>query len=71
MVGEQKVYLIYFIVLASVATILLLIGTAGAAIFAYIPNAAGYTVSVINTTTDTVTATVPVGTDSEGVAVTP
>ena len=39
--------------------------------FAYITNWGSNTVSVINTATNTVTATVPVGTEPEGVAVIP
>ncbi len=46
-------------------------GSAGAAPYAYITNSQSSTVSVIDTATNTVTATVPVGTYPSGVAVNP
>jgi YVTN family beta-propeller protein len=59
------------IALASPVIILMLISIIGARPFAYITNYNDKTASVIDTTTNTVTATVPVGIDPYGVAVTP
>lgn len=53
------------------ALVLLLVGGAGAAPFAYITNRNSNTVSVIDTATNTVTATVNVGSYPIGVAVNP
>ena len=62
---------LYSIALVSIAMILILVSTAGAAPFAYITNVDSNNVSVIDTATDNVTATVPVGTYPFGVAVNP
>src|SRR5664279_4601844 len=51
--------------------LVMLISIAGATPFAYITNYDNNTVSVIDTATNKVTATVPVGIGPEGVAVTP
>jgi YVTN family beta-propeller protein len=51
--------------------LLMLVNIAGAAPYVYISNYAGNNVSVINTTINTVTATVSVGNSPVGVAVTP
>jgi YVTN family beta-propeller protein len=51
--------------------ILMLISIAGAAPFAYITNSGSNNVSVIDTATNNVTATIFVGFDPSGVAVTP
>ena len=51
--------------------IVLIAPAAGAAPFAYIANSGSNNVSVVNTATNTVTATVAVGTTPFGVAVTP
>ena len=51
--------------------LLMLVSIAGAAPFAYITNYLDNTVSVIDTATNTVTSTVPVGSSPIGVAVTP
>src|SRR5574337_284691 len=50
---------------------LLLVGSAGAAPYAYITNQGSNNVSVIDTATNTVTATVNVGDNPRGVAVNP
>jgi YVTN family beta-propeller protein len=62
---------LYFIALISVAIISIIVSIAGAAPFAYITNEGNKNVSVIDTATNTVTATVNVGTGPGGVAVTP
>ena len=63
---------LYSIALVSAAIILIMVCIAGAAPFAYIPtNDFGGTVSVIDTATNKVTTTVPVGISPYGVAVTP
>jgi YVTN family beta-propeller protein len=68
MINKQK---LYSIALLSTAMILMLIGVAGAVPFAYITNQVDNTVSIIDTATNTVTATVSVGSNPVGVAVTP
>ncbi len=55
----------------SLLAILLLVGSASAAPYAYVTNAGSNTVSVIDAATNTVTATVNVGSNPEGVAVNP
>ena len=55
---------LYSIALVSTAMILILVSTAGAAPFAYITNTGSNNVSVIDTATDNVTATVNVGSES-------
>ena len=67
-VSKQK---LYSIVLVSTAMILMLTSIADTAPFAYIPNFGSNTVSVIDTGTDTVAATVNVGSNPFGVAVAP
>ena len=62
---------LYSIALASTAMILMLVSIAGASPYAYITNYGDDNVSVIDTATDTVTATVNVGTGPVGIAVTP
>ena len=62
---------LYSIALVLIAIILVLVSTQGAAPFAYITNLGSNNVSVINTTTNNVTATEPVGIDPNGVAITP
>ncbi|RPJ72889.1 MAG: YncE family protein, partial [Alphaproteobacteria bacterium] len=57
--------------LTSLILILIMVNIVYAAPFAYITNSGNNTVSVIDTATDTVTATVPVGTNPFGVAVSP
>ena len=57
--------------LGVILTFLMLVGMAGAVPFAYVVNSGDNTVSVIDTATDTVTATVPVGEFPMGVAVSP
>ena len=52
-------------------TLVILVSIAGAAPFAYIPNSGSNTVSVIDTATHKVTATVPVGIEPSGVAISP
>lgn len=52
-------------------TVLILMGIAGASPFAYIANLESNNVSVIDTATDTVTATVNVGNEPSGTAVSP
>jgi len=59
------------IALVSIAMVSMLISIAGAAPFAYIPNCGSNNVSVIDTATNTVTTTVPVGSTPWGVAVAP
>jgi YVTN family beta-propeller protein len=59
----------YSIALVSTAMILLLVSIAGAAPFAYITNTDSYNVSVIDTATNTVTSSVPLGLGPWGVAV--
>ena len=66
MINKQKSY---SIVLALGAMILMLVNIAGAAPFAYIAN--GNNVSVVDTATNTITATIAVGPSPYGVAVTP
>src|ERR1035437_7227856 len=68
MINKQK---LYPIALVSAAMILMLISIAGAAPFAYITNNASNNVSVIDTATNTVAATVNVGTTPYGVVVSP
>ena len=68
MIHKQK---LYSIALVSIAVILVLEGIAGGTPFAYITNLGSNNVSVINTTTNTVTAAVNVGTAPIGVAITP
>jgi len=58
-------------ILASIAMILILMNIAGAAPFAYIANSGNNNVSVIDTATNKVTATVNVGFQPIGIAVTP
>ena len=65
MINKQK---LYSIALVSAAMILMVVSIAGAAPFAYITNNASNNVSVIDTATNTVTATVNVGTTPYGVA---
>jgi len=60
-----------FLVSSVIALIAWAITPAGAAPFAYITNIGDSTVSVIDTSTDTVTATVPVGSQPLGVAISP
>ena len=63
---------LYLIALVSIVLVLMQIIIVGAAPFAYIPtNDFGGTVSVIDTATNKVTTTVPVGISPYGVAVTP
>ena len=62
---------LYSIALASIAMILMLVSIAGAAPYAYVPNSGDGTVSVIDTSTNTVTATVHVGSYPTGVSVNP
>jgi YVTN family beta-propeller protein len=50
---------------------LMLVSLAGASPFAYITNAESDNVSVIDTTTNKVTATIPVGSNPMGVAISP
>ena len=50
---------------------LMLVSLAGALPFAYITNAESNNVSVIDTTTNKVTATIPVGSNPMGVAISP
>jgi YVTN family beta-propeller protein len=68
MINKKKV--VYYSLIAT-AIILMLVDIAGAAPYAYITNSGSNTVSIIDTTTNTVTTTVPVGIDPCGVAVTP
>ena len=67
MTNKQK---LYSIALVSAAMILMLLSTAGAAPFAYITNINDNTVSVIDTATNNITATVTVGSYPFGVAAT-
>ena len=60
---------LYLITLVSAAMILMLTSITGAVPFAYVTNYAGHNVSVIDTATNTVTATVSVGYNPLGVAV--
>ncbi len=53
----------------AVLAVVMLMSIAGAASFAYITNSGSNTVSVIDTTTNKVTATVKVGSDPSGVAI--
>ena len=62
---------LYSKVLASIVMIFMLVSIAGAAPYAYIPNYDDDNVSVIDTTTNTVITTVPVGNSPFGVAVNP
>ncbi len=66
-----KKYKLYSIALVSSAMILMLVSITGAAPFAYIANSGNNNVSVIDTATNTVTATVNVGNYPSGAAVTP
>ena len=68
MINKQK---LYSITLVSAAMILMMVSIAGAAPFAYITNSDSNTVSVIDTATDNITATVNVESLPFGVAVTP
>ncbi len=68
MINKHK---LYSLTLISAAVILILTSIAGAAPFAYVANAGDNTVTVIDTATNTVTATVPVGSVPCGDAVTP
>jgi YVTN family beta-propeller protein len=72
MINKHK---LYSIALFSIAIALMLVSIAGASQFAYITKTNmfnwGKTVSVIDTSTNKVTATVPVGDDPHGVAVIP
>jgi YVTN family beta-propeller protein len=68
MINKQK---LYSIILVSAAMILTLVSIACAAPFAYITNQADFTVSAIDTATNNVTATVPVGVDPSGLAASP
>ena len=68
MISKNK---LYSIILVSVAMILMLASIAGADPYAYITNYGDNTVSVINTTTNTVTNSVDVGIGPYGVSVTP
>ncbi len=54
-----------------VLVFLMLVGIAGASPFAYITNEGSNSISVIDTTTNKVTATIPVGSNPIGVAVNP
>jgi len=66
MINNKK---LYSTVLASIAMIVMLVSIAGAAPFAYVANGGDNTISVIDTATNTVTATVNVGDHPQGVAV--
>jgi YVTN family beta-propeller protein len=68
MINKHK---LYSLTLISAAVILILTSIAGAAPFAYVTNEGGDTVSVIDTSTNTVTATVPTGSFPFGIAITP
>ena len=68
MISKQK---LYSIVIVSTAIILMMISIADAAPFAYITNTGSNNVSIIDTATNTVIATVPVSNSPMGVAVTP
>ena len=68
MINKKKLFLI---ALVSKAMLFMLVSIVGAAPFAYITNLSSNNVSVINTTTNNVTATEPVGIDPNGVAITP
>ena len=68
MISRHK---LYSIALVSAAMILMLVNIVGAAPFVYIPNTNSNTISVIDTATNNITATVNVGTTPAGVAVTP
>src|SRR5271157_1946700 len=68
MINKQK---LYSIALGSIAMILVLMSIAGGTPFAYITNSGSNNVSVIDTATNTVTATVSVGYNPIGVAVIP
>ena len=68
MISKHK---LYSIALVSAAMILMMMNITGAAPFAYITNYGDNNVSVIDTATNKVTATVDVGNGSYGVAVTP
>ena len=68
MINKQK---LYSISLGSTAVILVLVSIAGSTPFAYITNSGSNNVSVIDTATNTVKATVSVGYNPLGVAVTP
>ncbi len=63
--GHSLIGILGIVVLA----LLMLVSIAGAETFAYIANSGSNTVSVIDTATNTVTATVPVGLQPYGVAV--
>ena len=68
MINKQK---LYSIALVSAAMILMLLSITSAAPFAYITNFGSTTVSVIDTATNTVTATIGGFDYPEGVAVSP
>jgi YVTN family beta-propeller protein len=61
----------YHLLVAGIFIVVLLSGSAAAAPFAYIPNYGGDSVTVLDTATNTVTATVPVGSNPYAVAVSP
>jgi len=69
MISKQK---LYSIALLSTALVLMLVNIAGAAPFAYITNSVSNTVSVIDTSTNTVVGNpIPVGNYPYGVAISP
>jgi YVTN family beta-propeller protein len=68
MINKQK---LYSIALVSTAMILMLISIAGAAPFVYIPDGSGNILYVINTSTDTVTASEYAGNTPNRIAVNP
>ena len=68
MINKHK---LYSIALCSIAIALMLVSIAGASPFAYITNYESNNVSVVDTATSTVTATVAVGYEPYGVAVAP
>src|SRR5271157_3888426 len=68
MINKQK---LYFIALMSAAMISMLVSIAGAAPFAYITNQGSNNFSVIDTATNEVIASVPVGYSPTGIAVSP
>src|ERR1035437_6274707 len=68
MINKQK---LYSMTLVSAAIILMLASIVGAAPYAYITNSVSSNVSVIDTATNQVTATVDVGSYPYGVAITP
>ncbi len=70
-IKDNKWLAIRIVIGITLFTLVLLAGSAGAAPYAYITNGQSNTVSVIDTATNTITATVPVGTVPVGVAVNP